>query len=163
MNASVKEVMQTVGKAFNDTFRVSVASLAQPTSAPCGPGVAMITLPTDTVHTDAGSLFDYVQTQEDLTKGQRIANYSVEFQRTGSTDWEVLVPPVIKKKALGDRPDGHDPRDQYVGHKRIDLPIVNGTKTQGIAKVRFNCIRSIADPVYIRSFSLHKKTVPWEQ
>ena len=42
------------------------------------------------------------------------------------------------------------------------MPIVNGTKTNGIAKVRFNCIRSLADPVYISSFSLHKKNVPWE-
>jgi hypothetical protein len=107
----------------------------------------------------------------------------------------VLVPPVIKNTTaptaptFSDRPDGHDPRDQYIGtyqidkqtddlrrvllvrvfpicfytgHKRIDMPIVNGTKTNGIAKVRFNCIESLADPVYISSFSLHKKSVPWE-
>ena len=86
------------------------------------------------------------------------------------------MPPVPKKKVragdggFGDRPDGHDPRDQYVGHKRIDVPVV---KTSGdgkipIEKVRFNCIRTInragltpTSDVYLRQFSVHKKSVPW--
>ena len=68
--------------------------------------------------------------------------------------------------AVGDRPDGHDPRDSHIGHKRIDLPDVN-VKTSGpgavqIASVRLNCLRAIAEPVHVRSFSLHKRTVPWE-
>jgi len=32
-----------------------------------------------------------------------------------------------------------------------------------IAKVRLSCRRAIAEPVYLASFSLHKRTVPWEQ
>ena len=66
------------------------------------------------------------------------------------------------------RPDGHDPRDQYIGHKRIDVPIIE-TRGKDIAEVRFNCIRLIRyngahpnDNVHIRQFSLHKKVVPWE-
>jgi hypothetical protein len=53
---------------------------------------------------------------------------------------------------------------RYVGHKRIDFPIVD-TRTVRVGAVRFNCIASLAapgEPVYLRSFSLHKKTVPWE-
>ena len=118
-----------------------------------------------------------------VTVGQRIANYSVEFQREGSTTWELLVPPALAngskpnfffhehvshptqalRTGLGDRPDGHDPRDQYVGHKRIDFPIVNTSEVK-VASVRFNCIRPIegADQVHIRSMALDKKTVPWE-
>ena len=28
--------------------------------------------------------------------------------------------------------------------------------------VRLNCIEAFEEPVNVRSFSLHKKTVPWE-
>lgn len=67
--------------------------------------------------------------------------------------------------ALGDRPDGQDPRDSHIGHKRIDLPEVatRGAKALKIAKVRLNCIEAWEEPVYVRSFSVHKKSVPWEQ
>ena len=65
-------------------------------------------------------------------------------------------------------PNGHDPRDQYVGHKRIDVPVVDARSLE-IEQVRFNCIRLVAsvdDPadsyVHLRQLSLHKRTVPWE-
>ena len=67
----------------------------------------------------------------------------------------------------GDRPDGHDPRDSHVGRKRIDLPVVRtGHQGQGgvrVAEVRFNCIEAFEAPVHLKGFSLHKRTVPWEQ
>ena len=44
--------------------------------------------------TQAKGEFDYVSTMEDLTQGQRIGNYSIDFQRKGSQQWETLVPPV---------------------------------------------------------------------
>jgi hypothetical protein len=28
--------------------------------------------------------------------------------------------------------------------------------------VRLNCISAFEEPVHVKSFSLHKKTVPWE-
>ena len=88
--------------------------------------------------------FDYVVTMEDLTHGQRIGNYSIEFKRKGGDHWETLVPAVqpnttsatattgttiiqqeeeegaLVKGAVGerDRPDGHDPRDQVSQNKR---------------------------------------------
>merc|ERR1712217_721635 len=158
MNASVAEVMRDVGAALNSTFGKYVAHASGVKSA-CGASVIELKLPR------VGSAFNYVVTMEDMGHGQRIANYSVEFQRAGSSVWEALVPPVQKKTHLRDRPDGHDPRDQYVGHKRIDLPQfpdVEATKT--VAKVRLNCLRSLHGPeVLIRSFALHKRDVPWER
>lgn len=167
MNTSVVQVMKTAGQAINQTFRQSVVKLDLQTGT-CGgaDGVAEVSLPA------TGGEFDYVMSMEDLSKGQRVANYSVTFQRVGSNTWETLVPAVWAGKAtnpegLTDRPDGHDPRDSHIGLKRIDLPIVqtSGTGAVKIAKVRLNCIASInaGETIYIKQFSLHKKTVPWEQ
>eukprot|EP00756_Hemistasia_phaeocysticola_P045537 Hpha_TRINITY_DN19285_c0_g1::TRINITY_DN19285_c0_g1_i1::g.194424::m.194424/K01206/FUCA; alpha-L-fucosidase len=153
MNESVAEVMVEVGKALNDTFGSSVGKVVAQSGA-CEAGVAEI-------KNLGGAAFDYVVTMEDLRHGQRIANYSVEFQREGSEAWETLVPVIHKNKTIADRPDGHDPRDQYVGHKRIDFPIVD-TAAVKVSAVRFSCHRALQEPVNIRSFSLHKKTVPWE-
>lgn len=110
--------------------------------------------------------------QEDLRFGQRIANYTFEYQAVGSRTWQLLVPPVIANKShpsIGDRPDGHDPRDQYLGHKRIDFPVVNTSSTMSggwpvvqVARVRFTCLRALAEPVYLRSITLRRKQVPWE-
>eukprot|EP00051_Salpingoeca_urceolata_P027593 m.482267 g.482267 ORF g.482267 m.482267 type:complete len:515 (+) comp22486_c0_seq1:4013-5557(+) len=158
MNASVAQVMHDVGKAINDTFRQSVVQ-ANDVSGPCKPGLVEFQVP------EGSASFDYVMAMEDLIQGQRIANYSVEFKRRGSDAWEFLVPPVVPhNKSLGDRPDGHDPRDSHIGHKRIDVPVVNTTGVHNVhvKTVRFNCIRALAEPVYLRQFSLHKKTVPWE-
>ena len=57
-----------------------------------------------------------------------------------------------------------DPRDAHIGHKRIDLPIVatSGVGAIRMKAVRLNCIEAFEEPVNVRSFSLHKKTVPWE-
>lgn len=177
MNESVAAVMTTVGKAINDTFHRSVAKIVNQ-SAPCVEQLALLEL-------EAGSTFDYVVTMEDLSSGQRISNYSIQYQQRGSSVWETLIPAVIKNTSatarvaaeqawfkkkgvqhptLGDRPDGHDPRDQYIGHKRIDFPVVHtsGPAAVDVARVRFNCISSLADPVTIRSLSLHKRTVPWD-
>jgi hypothetical protein len=172
MNASVVAVMHEAGKAINDTFKLHNAGAATAQSGPCSAGVAVI---------DVSGQFDYVVTMEDLSRGQRIGNYSIEFRRKNSTQGETLVPAVqpaapSTRHKVGDerlrsrdRPDGHDPRDQYIGHKRIDLPIVqtSGPGAIAIAQVRFNCLRVVkslheSSIVYVRSFSVHKKRVPWE-
>ena len=112
---------------------------------------------------------------EDLTQGQRIANYSVEYRVRGSSEWKILVPAVAARNATGgyghgsygDRPDGHDPRDSHVGHKRIDTPVVptSGVGAIVVEQVRFNCLRAIGGaaggPVHLRRLSLHLKRVPW--
>jgi len=162
MNASVAEVMRVAGKALNDTFGTSVASLPS-TSAPCSSAHTDIVL-----DVPRGETFDYVVTMEDLAQGQRIANYSIEFQRRGSSTWSVLVPPVWKTNktgvqlddTFGDRPDGHDPRDSHIGYKRIDVPLPTAAKVD-IARIRFVCLRSLEDPIHIAALRLHRKRVPW--
>ena len=83
------------------------------------------------------------------------------------------TPPPVRRTALGlglgDRPDGHDPRDSHIGHKRIDVvPPPAAVAGKKIAKIRFNCIRLVEsvgtgdEVIHIRRFSLHKKVVPWE-
>ena len=118
---------------------------------------------------------------EDLAKGgQRVANYTVEFLPADAADdddaaWRTLVPTCAvfangtvacdggERGALGDRPDGHDPRDQYVGHKRIDFPIVDPASTP-MRKLRFVGLRAVGDDptAFVRSFAVHQKRVPWE-
>jgi hypothetical protein len=157
LKVSVFQVMKDAGKAINDTFRQSVVEQVDVTG-PCVEGQVVLTLPAD-------GEFDYVMTCEDLVYGARVGNYSVDYQAVGGSTWETLVPVVVPNAtALGDRPDGHDPRDSHIGHKRIDLPVVqtSGGAAVKIAKVRLNCIAAYEEPVYIKSFSLHKKTVPWE-
>lgn len=156
MNQSVVKVMNQVGQAINDTFKLHHQGMSKDASGPCGVGVASVKVQ---------GAFDYIVTMEDLQYGQLIGNYSIEYRLKQSTKWSMLVPPV-QKKSLTDRPDGHDPRDQYVGHKRIDFPIINTTQSN-IEEVRFNCIRLIDrglpndSHVHLRQFSLHRKQVPW--
>lgn len=159
MNASVFQVMTDAGKAINDTFHQSVVG-AEDVSGPCVEGQVVLTLPA----TDAE--FDYVVSTENLIYGARVGNYSVEYQLVGGSTWETLVPAVPlapDNGRVGDRPDGNDPRDSHIGHKRIDLPVVQtaGGAAVKIGKVRLNCIVAYEEPVHIKSFSLHKKTVPW--
>ena len=155
MNASVAAVMRDVGRALNDTFGSAVASLAGPATLRCGGGdYAVLDVP-------PGAAVDYVVSAEDLARGQRIANYSVEYESADAPGvWSPLVPLVrASASALGDRPDGHDPRDARVGHKRIDaaLPAANATRA------RFACLRSLGGPATLRTFSLHARRVPWER
>lgn len=118
---------------------------------------------------------------EDLSDGQRIANYTIEFERASEPGaWQMLVPaggdqlhaagnPSLAggdplhapaRSLLRDPVSGHFPRDQHVGHKRIDVPSV--TLPADVSAVRFSCIRAYAEPVALRSFSLHQKCVEWE-
>ena len=178
MNASVVAVMAEAGTAINNTFKLNDAGSVVGRHGECEAGVVSV-IPTGP--------FDYIVTMEDLQYGQRIGNYSIDFRRVGSETWEVLVPavqptppppPTIAGVAaptagpgLKDRPDGNDPRDSHVGHKRIDVP-APGVKTSGadainMAEIRFNCLSKVraaapADQVYVRRFSLHKRDVPWE-
>ena len=174
MNASVAAVMREAGRAINDTFGTALASTTD-VAAPCTSPVLL------DVATDEA--VDYVLIAEDMTNGQRVANYSVDYQDRSGT-WRVLVPPVVanatnssvgarpegvgdrphdvggRLDGVGDRPDGDDPRDSHVGRKRIDVALP--TTPGDVVKVRFNCIRSLEDPVYLRTFSLHRRRVPWE-
>jgi alpha-L-fucosidase len=77
---------------------------------------------------DVGKV-DHVVIMEDLHEGQKIAEYIIEAQNSKG-QWIKIC------------------KGESIGHKRIERfkPI----KTK---KIRFNCIRSFADPINIRHFS----------
>ena len=156
MNASLAAVMADVGAALNATFRGAPVAGVAGVATPCGTPV-VIDLPAP-----GGAAFDYVVSGEDLRHGQRVANYTFEFEAVGEPGvWRTLVPPVVKNAtAVGDRPDGNDPRDQYLGLRRIDTPVVD-TRAVAVARVRFVCLRALEEPVFLRSVELRRKQVPW--
>lgn len=151
------DVMATVGKGIRDTFTTPVAAVKTVSTA-CSTPVTL-TIPT-------GSQFDYVETKEDFTLSQRIMNYSIEYRTSPSGDWLPLVPAVPLHKpslagTLQDRPAGGDPRDSHVGFRRIDTPVI--ADTTDIVEIRFSCIRALTDDIHLKSFSVYKKNLPWEQ
>ena len=164
MNASLAAVMHEAGSAINATFRAQPLAGLYNVSTTCAAPVELA-LPGN-----GGQPFDYIVTREDLLQGQRVANYSFEYQAVGSSVWEVLVPPVVKNATAGvggsDRPDGNDPRDQYIGRYRIDLPTANVSASAGaqvqVARVRFSCLRALWEPINLASIELRVKQVPWE-
>ena len=156
MNASLAAVMADVGTALNATFRAPPLAGVASVETPCGAPV-VIDLPAP-----GGGAFDFVVSAEDLRHGQRVANYSFEYEAVGAPGvWLTLVPPVIKNAtAVGDRPDGNDPRDQYLGLRRIDTPVID-TAAVRVARVRFVCLRALEEPIFLRSVELRRKQVPW--
>lgn len=156
MNASLAAVMADVGTALNATFRAPPLAGVAGVETPCGAPV-VIDLPAP-----GGGAFDFVVSAEDLRHGQRVANYSFEYEAVGAPGvWLTLVPPVIKNAtAVGDRPDGNDPRDQYLGLRRIDTPVID-TAAVRVARVRFVCLRALEEPIFLRSVELRRKQVPW--
>ena len=60
------------------------------------------------------------------------------------------------------------PCARYLGHKRIDFPVVNtstamsgGGSVVPVARVRFSVLRALAEPVFMRSITLRLKQAPW--
>ena len=166
MNVSAAAEMFDAGLALNATFAGAPVAGFETGPVNVSVGVPLVVdLPGA-----GGQPFDYVVAMEDLRFGQRIANYSIDYMAVGSSVWEVLVPPVVKNATapFGDRPDGHDPRDQYLGHRRIDFPVVNtssfasgGGPVVPVARVRFNVLRALAEPAVLRSLTLRLRQTPW--
>ncbi len=162
MNTSLAAAMHVAGAALNATFRAAPLASLTATSGACATPIEL-DLPSG-----GGQPFDYVVSMEDLTYGQRIGNYSFSYMAVGGTEWLTLIPPVNSSAvSLGDRPDGHDPRDSHIGHKRVDRPIVatgaNAGATIKVARIRFECISAYEEPIYIRSIELRERQVPWEE
>lgn len=177
---SIVDVMVDVGKAIRNTFTTPLASVGK-TATTCSKPIEL------DMQAVKGTTFDYIETKEDLTKSQRITNYTVEYRRTADAAWETLVPAVIPSphgpddhraasssspptsmptspshlQSLRDRPAGADPRDQYVGFRRIDIPTIPINETANIDAIRFVCLDSVGEQIYLDSFAVYKKNVPW--
>ena len=152
--------MAEAGKAIRDSFTTPIAAVGPTASARGEPVV--LELP--------GKAFDYIETREDLTKSQRIMNYTIEFRTAAGADWQTLVPAVQPSEGpdrdrgsrgrFGDRPAGADPRDSHVGFRRIDVPL-DGIYTADIEEIRFRCLRSLGGAFYLDSFAVFKASLPW--
>ena len=97
-------------------------------------------------------------------------NYTIEYTADGSS-WSTLVPPVgnppkavehLRRVGLGDRPAGADARDNYVGFRRIDVPAIDAGATATARAIRFRCLRSLGDEIYLETLAVFRRRVPWE-
>jgi hypothetical protein len=87
--------MTDVGTAINNTFHTSLAEITAQSGGCSTP-----------VEVDVDGGFDYIMTMEDMEYGQRIANYTIQYQAEGSSDWLTLVPASNVTVGVSDRPDG---------------------------------------------------------
>lgn len=174
MTQGVVDVMADFGDARNRTFGTNLGMLGA-TPGTCGDeGVDsfVLDLASATPPVTIGAL-DYVSIREDLgVAGQRIQNYTVEFQVRGSNAWDTLVPPPAcfpwQDKhcvnapncnlnsteppelgfGVGDAPSASYPRDAFVGARRFDCPKAAGGPVLPPAEtvvtaVRFVCIEAV--------------------
>jgi alpha-L-fucosidase len=167
-------VMADVGKAIRGTFTTPIASLP-PTVANCSDPNGVV------LHLTSGSSsgFDYIETKEDVSKSQRIMGYAIEYRTAATPEgtWLTLVPavepnatstPAAASTSLQDRPAGFDKRDQYIGFRRIDVPVISLAATAAVEAIRFRCLRSIISPatgdaIYLKALALYKENTPWGQ
>jgi alpha-L-fucosidase len=179
-------VMADVGKAIRDTFTTPLARLPA-TAANCSdPNGIVLHMPNSENRSRENkrsenksredrssppSGFDFIETKEEVSKSQRILSYTIEY-RTSSTPkdtWLTLVPAVKPSTAIAaaagtslkDRPAGFDKRDQYIGFRRIDVPAIPVAETAAVTTIRFRCLGSIGDEIYLKSFAVYKKNTPW--
>eukprot|EP00928_Gymnodinium_smaydae_P044665 TRINITY_DN29797_c0_g1_i1.p1 TRINITY_DN29797_c0_g1~~TRINITY_DN29797_c0_g1_i1.p1 ORF type:complete len:476 (+),score=48.44 TRINITY_DN29797_c0_g1_i1:37-1464(+) len=90
--------------------------------------------------------FNAIITREDLKFGQRIVTYALDYSGDLGKTWKQISGQV---------------HGQSVGAQMIDF--VSPPPEGGLHEVRLRCISSMAEPVYVRSFSLHKGSRPAEE
>merc|ERR1712166_1494220 len=109
----------------------------------------------------APTLFNAVMTREDLSKGQRITSYAVDFYDDAKARWESFAQCGSSCTIPGGSEIAHAQgvRGISVGARLVDF--VPATTS---SKVRFRCTSSMSPDsiVHIRSFSVHKGSAPVE-
>lgn len=50
---------------------------------------------------------------------------------------------------------------RYVGFRRIDVPVISRNETANIDAIRFVCLDSVGEQIYLNSFAVYTKDVPW--
>lgn len=82
---------------------------------------------------------------ENLANGQKVAKYSFEAYVDGA--WQPLMP---TNHFNNPEPYPQNPGFETVGHKKIDRvePIMTN-------RIRFCCLEAVAEPVELRSISVH--------
>lgn len=119
--AEYVQLLQNFSDIYHATYDVPVAALLQPVSAPC-PQLSFI-VPV----ADPTAVFDQVVTSEDMSAGQLITGYSIEYATAEAPDVWLPLPVV---------------HGQTVGRRIVDFG--EGDLT-GVSALRWNCTASLDD------------------
>lgn len=87
-----------------------------------------------------------VVTMENITNGQKVVSYTLEAWVDGQ--WRALEP---RNRLVAQKPYNSNPGYQTIGHKKIDrvAPVTTD-------RIRFRCLKSVAQPVEIRHLAVYK-------
>lgn len=165
INASWAAVLREWRQGINATFKSPVAEVT-PGAVNCSTPV-ILTVP-------LGHSVDYILLKEDLTFGQRVLNYTVEYQVGNGTSWKPYIdtyswypdglPPSnesLSYDGLGDVPSVGLPKDSRVGLARIDAA-KDGVPKANITAMRFRCLASRTLNIHLKTFAACEERVPWE-
>jgi alpha-L-fucosidase len=145
IHKSIATVMQDFGAAIRPLYLPDAS--AGPESADCGSLV---------VYLDITKGFNAVVSREDLSQGQRLASYTVEALQ-GIT-WEPLAP-VCSAPVVSTQMSTSCIHGLSVGAMVVDLvDRVHRPPRQ----LRFRCLESLQDPVFLQSFAVAEVDLPSE-
>ena len=87
-----------------------------------------------------------IVTMENIANGQKVAQYTLEAFVDGQ--WQTLEP---RNRLVAQKPYNSNPGYETIGHKKIDrvAPVVTN-------KIRFRCLKAVAEPVEIRRLAVFK-------
>jgi hypothetical protein len=149
IHKSVVSVMQEFGAAARPLLH------PEPSAGPFATDCASMV-----VELNVAQGFNAVVSREDLTNGQRISAYTVEALQADST-WAPIAPacsPVAAALASEDLLRGCV-HGLSVGAMIVDLVDRLASAQQ---RLRFRCLESLQDPVYVKSFGVARVDFPKE-
>jgi alpha-L-fucosidase len=131
--------MTTFGSALRALLEPVVPALSDVVGTTCQ-NTTIATIKLD----DDDDAFNAIISREDLSHGQRIVSYALDFSTDFGATWRQFQ---FSTK-----------HGASVGAQMIDF--VSPPPPSGVRQVRFRCIASMAEPVYLASFSLHAGARP---
>jgi len=145
IHPTLVESMKTFGKALSDLLK-PITQVEDVVNESCN-NESIIELSTPYFSSSSG--FNAIITSEDLSRGQRIVQYALDYTLDGETWFEY---PAINASSSPIGVHG-----QSIGVRVIDFVPEMEAK---VKKVRFRCIDSLQLPIRIKSFSLHRGNRP---
>ena len=110
----------------------------------------------------ATSTINAFMTREDLSKGQAVASYALQYKDASTGDWTPIKVWLCSHACMHARSDAlsHPQVNNglTVGNKVIDL--LNTTTLTNVPAVRFVCNTAVRSDVYIRDFAAFYVTPP---
>lgn len=135
----IPEDIAAVAKAFGDEIKKRFSHpVAETTRVLLGDVVELAWENPEEINT--------VVTMENIVNGQKVAEYTLEAFVDGA--WHPLEP---VNRLMAKKPYNNRPGYQTIGHKKIDRvkPVVTN-------RIRFRCLKSVAEPVEIRRLAVFR-------